>query len=427
MELVVVVGLLALIGVSIYGSWNFVLKILQEAKNRTAATGIANERIELIRNMPYDDIGVSGAIPSGIFPAAENIERNHTPFVVAMDVRYIDDSFDGLAPADTLNTDYKQVRVQVSWPGYGYDRPVVMWSSVAPRGVESNLGGGTLRVEVINAAAEAVSGAAIHVVNTETSPPLNFTLPSDSSGFLLLPGMPAAVQSYQITVSRSGFNSAQTHNVDPDPNPNPNPGHLTVAEGLVTHKAFTIDQLGLLTVSTTDPDGAAVDNIAFSMSGEKSIGSNGSGAPILLYQQSHQTDAAGSLALSALEFDTYDIHVDGVATSYDIASVQPALPFLLSPGEQAVMTIRLVPHAPHSLLVRIINDDDESVAGASAHLTDQTIFNETKTIDDFGYVFFADLAVDTYTLEVSAEGYQLFTTEIAVSGALRQKATLADQ
>ena len=280
---------------------------------------------------------------------------------------------------------------------------------------------------MLNAAAYALSGAALHVVNTETSPPLNFTLPSDSNGFLLLPGMPAAVQSYQITVSRSGFNSAQTHNVDPDTNPNPNPGHLTVAEGLVTHKAFTIDQLGLLTVSTTDPDGAAVDNIAFSMSGEKSIGSNGSGAPILLYQQSHQTDAAGSLALSALEFDTYDIHVDGVATSYDIASVQPALPFLLSPGEQAVMTIRLVPHAPHSLLVRIINDDDESVAGASAHLTDQTIFNETKTIDDFGYVFFADLAVDTYTLEVSAEGYQLFTTEIAVSGALRQKATLADQ
>src|SRR3972149_9573143 len=75
-------------------------------KARIAARQLAEEKIEIIKNMPYDDIGTVGGIPSGNLPQYETVNANGLNYLVKTIVIYIDDDFDMLTPDDLLPTDY---------------------------------------------------------------------------------------------------------------------------------------------------------------------------------------------------------------------------------------------------------------------------------------------------------------------------------
>jgi len=59
-----------------------------------------------------------------------------------------------------------------------------------------------------------------------------------------------------------------------------------------------------------------VGDIAFNMRGDKTIGSDGQGAPIYKYSANHQTNSTGELPLNNLEWDNYTIEIDGTSTGY---------------------------------------------------------------------------------------------------------------
>jgi hypothetical protein len=67
----------------------------------------------------------------------------------------------------------------------------------------------------------------------------------------VFPGSPAAA-SYEITVTKNGFSSAQTYAVTAG-NPNPNPGHFTVVEAQTTSVTFAIDAVAQKTVRSWEP------------------------------------------------------------------------------------------------------------------------------------------------------------------------------
>src|SRR3989338_6915849 len=84
---------------------------------RITARHLAQEKIELVRNLAYSNVGTLEGIPPGILLQEENVLRNGLNFVVKTSITYIDDDFDLTAPDDTDPEDYKRVRIEVSLEG----------------------------------------------------------------------------------------------------------------------------------------------------------------------------------------------------------------------------------------------------------------------------------------------------------------------
>ena len=74
-EVLVVIFILATVAVSIYSLFNLTLKMLWENKARIGATQLANKKIEIVRNLPYNDIGTIGGVVAGTIPENRSEER----------------------------------------------------------------------------------------------------------------------------------------------------------------------------------------------------------------------------------------------------------------------------------------------------------------------------------------------------------------
>src|SRR3990170_3333194 len=56
--------------------------LLGNARTRITARHLAVLRMEEIRNLPYDSVGVVGGIPSGAIAQSETLNRNGSDFVI---------------------------------------------------------------------------------------------------------------------------------------------------------------------------------------------------------------------------------------------------------------------------------------------------------------------------------------------------------
>lgn len=162
-------------------------------------------------------------------------------------------------------------------------------------------------------------------------------------------------------------------------------------------------------------DQAPVSGLTFGLAGAKSIGTT-DGVPVLKYEGTATTDSEGDAILSSLEWDVYTISVDGATEGYDIAEVDGSMPHTVDPGADDTLTFTVVPHTDHSLRVTVTNAAGTFVPNASVTLS-RTGWNDTDTTSTNGQVFFADLTAGTYTLSVTASGYESFTqNSVTVDG-----------
>lgn len=256
---VVIVGLLV---VGILSVFNYGLAVVAENKARTGAITLAEQQLELIRNLPYDDIGTVGGIPSGALPQTKTATLNGVSYTIATQVIYYDDPFDGLLggnPNDPLNTDYKKARVSATWVGRYGVKSYVAVTTIAPNGIESSDGGGTLAILVFDAGGHPVAQADLTIINPGVTPPVNITnAQTDDQGRYLLPGAPASINGYQITATKLGFSTDKTCAIDPagldctsaEGNPTPSKPHATVIAGSLTEISFPIDRLATIQVTT---------------------------------------------------------------------------------------------------------------------------------------------------------------------------------
>lgn len=111
------VAIFAILSHAIFTLISFSYSLVNFTRARITARHLAQEKIELIRNLAYDDVGTDGGIPPGPLQQVEFVDRNGLNYQVSTSVVYIDDAFDNLAPTDLLPTDYKRARVDVSWEG----------------------------------------------------------------------------------------------------------------------------------------------------------------------------------------------------------------------------------------------------------------------------------------------------------------------
>lgn len=250
-------ALVLIIFLGIFGVIRASLAVSSLAKLKNTATAIATTRMEYIRSLQYDAVGTVGGIPSGAVPQYATTTLEGVDYVTRVYIEYADDPGDGEGGADEngIITDYKHVKVSTSYAANGKTRAVTLVSNVAPPGIETTAGGGTLRIEVVDALGAPVPGASVRVKNASTSPTIDVTTFSSLSGIVYLPGAATSTQ-YEVYVSKDGYSSAQTYPRDAT-NANPTPGYLTVVGNTTTASTFAIDLLGTLTLRTFLPIAAS--------------------------------------------------------------------------------------------------------------------------------------------------------------------------
>lgn len=565
-DVIVASALLAIVFLGISGAFKAILELTFYNKAKLSALAIVNEEMELIRNMSYDSIGTVAGIPAGNILQTETVSLNGLDYTRRVLTQYVDASEDGTGIADTnsITTDYKSVKVEVSWTRKGKTRKVSLVSSFVPKGIETTAGGGTLIINILDSVGLPLASANVHIENNTLNPVVSIDTFSNTDGQVMFPGSPAG-SDYEITVTKTGYSTAQTYTAD-IVNPNPNPGHLSVIEGETTVATFQIDSLASKTINTFnkirsaewvdsfddlsnisnfssttvsasqliligsgagyEPDGfvysattspvylnswqevswidntpantdikykvydasgvspviisdseipgnslgltsSPVDistlsvatypslqvagfltssdimvtpaisewkikylegpiplpNLAFTMTGSKTIGTDAGGAPIYKYLQNLQTDGSGTLAINSLEWDTYTITIDNNTLGLDIGeSCQPQA-LSLSPSTSVTTNLYFVPQTSNSLLVAVKNSSGVLLNGVSVRLY-KTGIDITQTSSSCGQTHFASIPSGTvssgsaYSVDLSLTGYTNTTiTDVEVSGA----------
>lgn len=252
-DVVVGVALMLVIFMALFGVLRASLILSSLAKAKAYAVELGSTQMEYLRGLSYDALGTVGGIPAGNVPQTATTTIDGVSYVVRTFIIYKDDSADGSGAQDSngITTDYKTGKIAVSYTLNSLNKSIELVSNFAPPSIESSTGGGTLSIHAVDAANADVTDATVHVVNTSTSPAIDFTTFTNTGGFAIIGGA-ATSSEYQIYVSRTGYSSAQTY-ARTSQNVNPAPGYLTVSKDQVTGGTFFIDRLSTLSISSFSP------------------------------------------------------------------------------------------------------------------------------------------------------------------------------
>ncbi len=372
LETVIGMAILTIVSTSIFFSYSNVLDIIQATRYNNAALSIMESRIETVRNMAYEDVGVISGVPAGKLKQTEVVILGSIPFTLHTYVRNIDDPFDGTlggVPNDTAPADYKLVEYQMTCDTCVRYKLLTMATYVAPKNLESAAGNGNLFIQVLDASGLPVSGATVHVTNTIVNPHIDLTDITNSNGLLQLVDIKPSSAGYHIVVSKTGYSSDQTY---PPGNPaHPVKSDATVASQQVTNATLSIDHLGTLAVLARDQFCVPAAGFDFLMTGTKLIGT----LPNVPKYSSTLTTAGDGTFNTALEWDTYSIRPTD--TAMDIAGTETPLSFTLNPGAAQNLIWMTAPRSGNGLSVSVTDQNGLSLNDANVQVA-KTGYSSTQ-------------------------------------------------
>jgi type II secretory pathway pseudopilin PulG len=427
-EALVFLFIFSLISVVFYETYSVGTRTIIESKNRLGATALANQKMEIIRSIAYDDIGTTSGIPAGTLAEDEAISVNTTRYNVHTYVQYADDSFDGTvggSPNDAIPNDYKQVRLTVSWGTGGDDQKVVIFGNFSPNGIETPAGGGVLSVNVLDAGGSGVVGASVRVRNPSAS--VDFTASTDSTGNITSVGAPAGSQNYELTVSKSGYYGAQTY--APTATFTPIDVHASVVDAVLNQATIVMDQYADIEIRSEDPFGTDVAGVDMDIEGGRHFGTDTALAHPEMYSFSDSitTNASGAESIADQSYGTYTVSNVSKSgfTFYKLSPDGPASnQFSALAGVSNTVSVLMLDDAVSSLWVKVNNQaaPTEPVSNATVHLTETVSgYDTTLLTDAFGYAFFPTvlpaLVAGTYDLEVTAAGFVTETGTVSIGGS----------
>ncbi len=403
-EALVGVTVFTLLALGIYRGFGSIMRLSEFSRVKTAAALVANSQFELMRNLPYGDIGLLGGIPAGVLPRTQVVAANGFTFNATTTIRNIDDPFDGTiagTPKDFSPADYKLVEISLACPEAvcGLSSPLTFTATIAPPHLETTTGNGALFVQVLDASGQPVPQASVQVENQSSNPPIVIDEVTDNAGMLQLVDVPPGLTSYAVAVSKSGYSSSRTYPDDDPENPNPVDMDATVVAGQVTQVTLAIDRLSEVTFKTLSSVCSQVDSVNFNLRGVKKIGTN---PDIFKYQSNQVTNVSGERVVPDLEWDTYEVTLG--AGNYHLAGSIPLLPLVVPPDatSEAVLTMALA--EPNGVLVAVKDSatglplDNVSVTIGSKTLeTDKGFWRQTDWSGGSGQDNF--LAVNRYAVD----------------------------
>ena len=249
-EVLVTAALVALVFGGLFGAVQAMIALINDSKAKAAATSLATERLEFIRSLSYNAVGTVGSPPFGSIPQNRTVTLNDINFQERVVIRYVDDPADGLAGADanTITTDYKEVKVEYSWFGRRGTSTIAFVTNVVPPGLETNAGGGTIRVYVNDANVNPVANPSVTISNNTLPTTTLTTQFGDGDGEFVLSGLPAG-GGYNISVTLPGYSTDGT-SIATGTLSSPAQPIVSVAESAVTTQYFQIDRLSTLAIET---------------------------------------------------------------------------------------------------------------------------------------------------------------------------------
>lgn len=376
-ELLVGAAVFAVIAIGIYQAYSSLVSLVEASRTKITATDLINEQFELIRNLPYADVGLVNGIPAGALLPTETLTRGERIFELTRTIRNIDDPFDGViggAPNDLSPADYKLVELELDCPNCKNFVPLSVVSRVAPKNLESASTNGALFIQVLDANGQPLPNADVRIENNLVSPLVIINDVTNNQGILQVVDAPPAANAYKITVSKSGYTTDGTYATSTG-NPNPAKPHATVSVQQVTQITFIIDKVSNISVSAVSQSCAQAPNISFSMKGAKLIGTD---PDVLKFDQNFTTDSFGQASISNVEWDNYNFAI--LNLDQTLAGVNPLLPVSILPDSSQKIVFILAPYNPSHLLVTVKDNlSGLPLSGASVTLTDGLSYSQTYT------------------------------------------------
>lgn len=377
-DTVIGVAIIAIVAFSIYQGYSVLLRILSVSRIKIAATFLANEQMELVRNIPYASVGVVGGIPPGVLSPLQSYTKDNLVFSVVTTVRSIDDSFDGTAtttPQDLSPADYKLVELAIACVSCLESPTFTFNGRIAPKSLEGASTNGSLFIQAIDANGQPVSGAHVEIINNKVMPPIAIMDPGNTTGndgFLRFVDAPPSAPTYEIKVTKAGYSTDRTYATTTE-NPNPIRPHAMVVAQTVTQASFAIDRTSTVNAASVDATCVGMPNTTFLLTGSKLIGAN---PDVLKFSEMYITDSSGLKVVGGLEWDRYSVAVSSAA--YDLAGTIPNPPLNLLPNAAQNFKMVMQPKSPNALLVTV--QDAASglpVTGASVTLS-KTGYSATR-------------------------------------------------
>lgn len=374
-EVIVGLAVFAVVGTAIYVSYNNVLQIIITSQANSVATAVVNNELEIIRNIPYPDVGLRGGSPAGSLEPTKTVWFGNLPFTVETTVRNVDDPFDGTVtsiPPDLIPADYKLVEIAVSCANCPQFKSLTTTTTVATRGLEKATRNGALFIKVFDAFGQAVAGAQVSVKNSAVIPLIDINDITNASGSLNFVDIATSSVGYRISVTKSGYSTERTYPLGDVNNPNPVKPDPIVFEQGVTNVSFSIDRLSNFSFKAADKICRPLAGVEVLQTGEKLIGYN---PDFPKFSVNFSTDANGQHVNNVLEWDTYDFK--NLNQTYALTGYDPFLPLAVSPASSSEMRWVLQAKKTKALLVTINDEADSAVDDAAVNLSG-TGFNQTK-------------------------------------------------
>lgn len=365
-ELIAVLAVFSIMSLGALGALQALFQTVKANREQAIVAGLASQRLEVARNLPYDDVGTVNGVPSGVLPDDANpfsTTVEGKTYEVYYEVTYRDDPADGtiLLGTDPAPTDYKQVKMFVKSVTSG--RVTSFLTTAVPKGLEGTSSAGALLVQVFDASGQPVVGANVHIENLSTNPQIILDRQTDSSGKWIEVGLPAGVNTYHLVVTKTGYSSDQTYPITVE-NPNPIKPDATIVVGQVTQVSLSIDLLSNLTLKTVNELCAPVSGVPINVRGDKMIGLN----PTIYKFNNDYTSSGGQVSLNNIEWDNYTPTLQ-TGAAFTIYGTSPVQQVNVLPNTSQAFTFVLGSSVDHSL--RVIAKDASTgapIEGANVHL-----------------------------------------------------------
>ncbi|HPN96825.1 MAG TPA: carboxypeptidase-like regulatory domain-containing protein [Candidatus Moranbacteria bacterium] len=423
-EALTVLFIFSLITLTFYSTFSAGTRYIIEVKSRLGGLALANEKMEIVRNLKYDDIGTTTGGVSGNIPQEEDVLENGKNFHVTTLVEYVEDPYDGVYPADTAFEDYKKVTITVSWGNGGSESSQVkLFSRFVPPGLEvANPGDGILFVNVFSDQPgwSGIANSTVRVVNSDTG--LDETKSTDSDGNAVFMGdrVTDSINKYEITVSQSDYETVVTMPPYPGSTYKPKFVHASVITGSVNTSAIIQNKLSDLTINTVDYLDNSVGDIAFRIEGGKILGNDATNDSLIYNkEEDSSTNSSGVKEFSDISPGSYAFTLSPLVTDYELISVDPVSPFTLFSDPSLSVKVKLASKTLASYLVKIIRSDDSTpLSGAEVKLTNALGYDTTVTSSEDGAAFFPvnsdPFLPGTYDVKITADGFQEYTSQVTI-------------
>ena len=252
-ELIFVSAISVMIFGALFVSFQYTLELVAVSRSKLSALSLANDRMEYFRSLPYDSVGIVAGFPAGAVPQNSTSTLNGIEFAERVRIDYVDDPADNTLGVDDndIITDYKQIRLEYTWELNGETRDLSLVSYIVPRSIETDEGGGTVRINVLDADSTPLPGASVQLFSSSSTFSYNVTNPTNADGAALF-AVPAD-SGYQVsvtaTIAGNQYSTAGTYVVT-TANPNPVVAPFAVVEAGISTLTFQIGELSDLTITT---------------------------------------------------------------------------------------------------------------------------------------------------------------------------------